>query len=124
MRKPTLMDIVNVLSSEPLRCIARVSLADIAWVFEGHFPSQAVLPGVIQLNWVRELATHWLGRPLTMTGIPQMKFVTPVTPTHTVEIVLTRKAESDTTIHFQYSIVRPNAEPLPASQGKVSFAED
>lgn len=44
-------------------------------VYAGHFPAQAVVPGVMTLALVRECAARRLGREVTFAAIRECKFV-------------------------------------------------
>ncbi len=122
MRCPTL----NWTAMSEESCTVRFALAERPGVFAGHFPTQAVLPGVVQVRWVREVLRAWEGRrssaqglePLTLSAITQMKFVKPVMPEDTVELVLTRGKTSPTVIEFHYYALR-GGERLLTAQGKV-----
>lgn len=54
----------------------------------GHFPGNPVLPGVVVLDQVACAAEAWLGRPLMIAGLPQVKFVAPLLPGHRARIRL------------------------------------
>ncbi|MBR2960867.1 MAG: acyl-CoA synthetase [Burkholderiaceae bacterium] len=42
--------------------------------FEGHFPELAVLPGITQLHWVIDLAHRYLGSPVSVAEVKNLKF--------------------------------------------------
>lgn len=46
----------------------------------GHFPGQPVVPGVVLLDRLIEAAEASLGRPVHVTGLPQVKFLAPLLP--------------------------------------------
>lgn len=46
----------------------------------GHFPGQPVVPGVVLLERLIEIAQGIVGAPLRVTGIPQVKFLAPLLP--------------------------------------------
>lgn len=50
----SIVSLAQIQEKTPLKLLARVQLSSIESVFEGHFPTQTILPGVIQLAWVRE----------------------------------------------------------------------
>jgi len=49
-------------------------------IYRGHFPEEAVTPGVCQLMIVRELASIVAGRTLRYSSIAESKFTAPVRP--------------------------------------------
>ena len=65
--------------------------ADLAW-FTGHFPDQAVLPGVVQTHWACELAQYFF----SVSGfekIVNLKFINMVLPEKSLTLVLNLKSE-------------------------------
>lgn len=58
----------------------------------GHFPGSPVLPGVVVLDQVACAAEAWLGRPLVIVGMPQVKFVSPLLPGQSARIRLRHEA--------------------------------
>ncbi len=49
-------------------------------VYKGHFPGQAVVPGVIQLQIVKEILENHLDKELFMGSVSQVKYLIPITP--------------------------------------------
>jgi len=47
---------------------------------EGHFPGAPVAPGVLLLDLILSAAEDWLGRPLALRRIVQVKFHAPLLP--------------------------------------------
>ena len=47
---------------------------------EGHFPGNPVVPGVVILEQVVSSAENWLGSPLKLRGLPQVKFLRKLSP--------------------------------------------
>jgi 3-hydroxyacyl-[acyl-carrier-protein] dehydratase len=64
----------------------------------GHFPGEPVLPGVVVLDRVIEAARAWLGPELTVVGLPQAKFMSPLRPGDEARTSL-RRAEGK--LHFR-----------------------
>ncbi len=79
--------------------------------FEGHFPDQPVLPGVVQIDWALGFS-ECLGVNMGMfTAIPRVKFNALILPDMVLRLNLTRKSarlqfvyESMTGVHSKGSI--------------------
>src|ERR1700760_4072795 len=56
----------------------------------GHFPGRPIVPGVLLLDRVLEAAQDCSG-PLSVTGLPQVKFLAPLQPEAPAEAVLVRE---------------------------------
>lgn len=54
----------------------------------GHFPGRPIVPGVVLLDEVVAATEDWLGRPLTIASLPQAKFLNPLLPEQTVQVLL------------------------------------
>lgn len=95
--------------------------SDIRW-FEGHFPEQPVLAGVVQTHWAAQLACALF--PLDeFQGVDNLKFQTVILPGQTVHLTLDYLAEKSA-IKFTYqSVADPAAEPSLCSEGKLLFGE-
>lgn len=52
---------------------------DCPW-FEGHFPGQPILPGVVQIGWAAWFAAHWTGQDTPPTVLTRIKFKRPIRP--------------------------------------------
>ncbi len=50
-------------------------------LFKGHFPEQPVVPGVMQLQIIKEILEEVQNRRLTIRKIKQIKYLTPIIPT-------------------------------------------
>ena len=89
----------------------------------GPFPGTPGVPGVVVLDEVREIAADAYG-PLVVTGSPQVKFLAPLLPRETADVVLDRL---DRGIRFE--VVRGGdviargeltVAPTPSSDGAAS----
>jgi 3-hydroxyacyl-[acyl-carrier-protein] dehydratase len=60
----------------------------------GHFPGRPVVPGVVILDGVLECAADWLGRPLAVRALPQVKFLAPLLPEQEARLRLTLAGDS------------------------------
>jgi len=54
----------------------------------GHFPGRPVVPGVLLLEQVLEAAQRWRGPALRLTGLPMVKFLSPLQPDERCDIHL------------------------------------
>jgi 3-hydroxymyristoyl/3-hydroxydecanoyl-(acyl carrier protein) dehydratase len=73
--------------------------ADLGW-FEGHFPTEAILAGVVQLHWAVEAAKRLRESQLLPLSMRQLKFKAPIRP----GVVLDLKVEqvSADEVRFSY----------------------
>ena len=63
--------------------------ADNPW-FEGHFPGQPILPGVVQIGWAVHFACELHGFKPGATALEQIKFKRPILPGAQMTLHLTR----------------------------------
>ncbi|MAX80087.1 MAG: hypothetical protein CL843_07920 [Crocinitomicaceae bacterium] len=49
-------------------------------IFKGHFPQQAVLPGVCLIDMLTEILSEHLNKPLQLTEASAVKYLRMVTP--------------------------------------------
>lgn len=83
--------------------------------FKGHFPEQALLPGVTQIHWALHYAQEAFALDLAFSGIDVVKFQRPLFPNES--IVLTLAWNSDKSkLSFQYS-----CQDTIASSGRISL---
>jgi acyl-coenzyme A synthetase/AMP-(fatty) acid ligase len=57
-------------------------------VFDGHFPQQALVPGVAQLDWAITLAREAFGVAMPVQRLEQLKFQAPILPDTAVVLAL------------------------------------
>lgn len=71
---------VESLSLLETGIIATVSLNTNHKVYSGHFPDQPVVPGVIQLQIVKEILEEGLQTQLLLKVVNSVKFLVPIIP--------------------------------------------
>lgn len=54
----------------------------------GHFPGNPVVAGVLLIDSIVTVAESWLGRPVRVSRLPQVKFQTPLRPDQEVRLDL------------------------------------
>lgn len=118
MHKVNLLSRAKIIEQSAVKLVVRLSLFDFPEYFQGHFPKHEVLPGVIQLAWVKELAGVWFGEDFFLRDINQMKFMIPLNSQHTLETIIARASEQERRFSFSYYIVKASGGRVLASQGK------
>ncbi len=68
------------LQSSGNKLAAHVLLNPRHEVYKGHFPEQAVVPGVVQLQMIKELFEQAVSRELLISEIIQAKYLRMITP--------------------------------------------
>lgn len=79
----------------------------------GHFPGNPVVPGVVLLDLTVQAAERWLGRALCVAGLPQVKFLAPLRPQETADVVLELEGAA-----LRFGIERAGA---PIAQGVLTL---
>lgn len=88
--------------------------------FEGHFPDDPILPGVIQLMLGSLTVEEATGKPLTVNTVSKAKFLKPVSPNETL---LVRTNVSDTSNEITAAITIHSGERI-ASSYVLKFAQE
>ncbi len=58
----------------------RIDLNEDHEVYKGHFEEQPVVPGVIQLQILKEVLENYLSKDLFMGNVIQVKYLVPIIP--------------------------------------------
>ena len=89
--------------------------------YRGHFPGNPILPGIVQLSFIRRLAERRLGFPLRLAGVRRIKYLRLITPDLPVTLSLELSpGETEGTWAANASFV--NADGGRVSAAKVFFA--
>lgn len=56
--------------------------------FQGHFPGDPILPGVVQVDWAVHFATLAFGPLGAFQGVEHLKFMDPIRPGEAVRLTL------------------------------------
>lgn len=88
---------------------------DLCW-FQGHFPGQPILAGVVQLHLAAMLARHLFGLAGHPRDVSRLKFQHLVIPPRILELSLQHSADHQ--VRFRYA-----AEGTEHSQGRLNFVE-
>jgi len=71
--------------------------------FQGHFPGDPLLPGVVQVDWAVRLGREAFGSLGGFQGLDQIKFLRPVRPGTALELRLALvRAPGSCRLRFQY----------------------
>jgi 3-hydroxymyristoyl/3-hydroxydecanoyl-(acyl carrier protein) dehydratase len=85
--------------------------------FEGHYPGNPILPGIVQLHWAIGFSTNLLDLSGVPLDIKRLKFKNIVQPPRVIELVVGKS--STNTVQFQFSSVGHIH-----STGSLIFKED
>lgn len=88
---------------------------DLSW-FQGHFPGEPVLAGIIQTHWAVQAAAVLFGLEGPPQHIKRLKFSNIIVPPRVVELRLARHGDYE--VQFQVQ-----GEGLQHSQGRLVFPE-
>lgn len=69
--------------------------------FEGHFPDQAILPGVVQIGWAVHFANAVHGLGPAVDSLEQIKFKRPIFPGARLTLHLKRSADRNK-LRYEY----------------------
>ena len=61
-------------------CQLQLAVSPNCQYFEGHFPDNPILPGVVQLKWAEDMAREWLGVDGPFQGMRSVKFKKVILP--------------------------------------------
>jgi hypothetical protein len=114
VRNPIVSDLQRRGACE-LACRVRVPY-DLA-IFDGHFPSIPILPGVVQVDWAVQVARAHLGLGGRFKGITATKFRRLVRPGMELALTLEHRPDSGE-LRFEYVL----GDAL-ASIGRVLFRD-
>ena len=90
--------------------------------YRGHFPGNPILPGIVQLSFVRRLAERRLGRSLRLAGVKRVKYLRLITPDLPVTLTLALEpGETEGTWAANASFV--NGDGGRVSAAKLIFAD-
>lgn len=109
------------LDGNPTQLEAEIRLNDAHPVFEGHFPGRPILPGVCQLQIIKELVEKHLGKRVSIRSIRDLKFLSPVLPPddNRLRISLSLAPGVDSSIIVRGSI---SAQSVQKTKIKATFA--
>ncbi|GLU56699.1 hypothetical protein Dfri01_61600 [Dyadobacter frigoris] len=72
----------------PETILATISINPDHAIFEGHFPDSPVMPGVVQLQIVKELLEKHFGKTLKMKTMRTSKFLKVINPKETQDVYI------------------------------------
>lgn len=96
----------------------RLAIPETLGWFAGHFPTQPILPGVAQLDWVMAYGAELAPR-MRFSAIDSVKFQRPIVPNSELELNLQWDA-TRSVLSFAYSLLTEQGE-IPASSGKIKL---
>ena len=115
-RFPHLLDCEVIAAGQ--HCRLTLQVPDNLYYFNGHFPGNPVLPGVVQTHWAIHYARRHLNLERIFAGLEAVKFQHIIQPGAIVTLELQWLAEREK-LHFSYH--SPTARH---SSGRVTFAPE
>ena len=80
----------TLLRRSPGEAVFALALEPGLLAFQGHFPGDPILPGVVQVDWAIRLGQEVFGPLGPFLGLDQLKFLAAVRPGQALELSLTR----------------------------------
>lgn len=82
-------------------------------IFKGHFPGNPIVPGVCQIQLVTEILEEYLGRPLFLKQVVNIKFLTVLKPDETerLSVIFKKVVDAGDTLHLS-AILSNDVQPF------------
>ncbi len=112
--------IIN-LTSEDKGINAIIKLNPNHDIYKGHFSEQAVVPGVIQLQIVKEIMENHLEKKLFMGSISQVKYLIPITPLENPELSIAITLKNDETENIKTNVLVSFGDAV-FTKAKITFS--
>jgi 3-hydroxyacyl-[acyl-carrier-protein] dehydratase len=93
---------------------ARIGLNPHHILYQGHFPSGAIVPGVMIMQIIKELLQKRISQNLMLTQGDNVKFLAPLLPTE------------QNSVHFHFTLKRTDAEitaSVTCFHGDLTYAK-
>ncbi len=107
---------VMTLTGDESNVCARLDVSPDLACFRGHFPSQPVLPGVVQLHWAVQVAQACFAIESVPREIKRLKFKHIVVPPQELTLTVTRRGPLE--IQFEFC-----SAATKNSEGRLLFDE-
>jgi 3-hydroxymyristoyl/3-hydroxydecanoyl-(acyl carrier protein) dehydratase len=101
----TLPELLGVQRDTPQTVRVSLRLPPELLYFQGHFPGAAILPAVVQIDWVMHYATELLALTGSFTGMDRLKFSRVLLPRDEPELRLAHQPEKQR-LEFSYVTAR------------------
>ena len=92
--------------------IADVRLNPDHEIYKGHFPEQPVVPGVLQLQIIREVLEESLDQQLFISRVNSAKYLRMITPDTSAEITITIRYKASGEKEYQVSALIGSGETI------------
>ncbi len=101
---------VRSLDASGLKISTRIAFNKDHIVFEGHFPGNPIVPGVVQIQIMKDLLEHIIDKKVFLQGAKSIKFLNVISPAEVeevqFEILLDQQSQSNFTV--QCVVKTPN----------------
>ena len=87
-------------------------------VYDGHFKEQPVVPGVMQLQIVKEILEYQLNQELFMNDIKQVKYLKPIVPNNNLELKISISRKKPNELYFVFDI---SMDYITITKARIGF---
>jgi 3-hydroxyacyl-[acyl-carrier-protein] dehydratase len=87
-------------------------------VYDGHFKEQPVVPGVMQLQIVKEILEYQLNQELFMNDIKQVKYLKPIVPNNNLELKISISRKKPNELYFVFDI---SQDDITFTKARIGF---
>ena len=103
MRSPSKVPEISELNIVGNQAEFTISLPQNLLYFQGHFPKEPILPGVVQIHWAMLWGKRLLDSSKKFIGMSQIKFHMPAKPGDELDVLLDWNPEKSL-LCFRYSL--------------------
>ena len=105
---------------DKLIIVATINLNTNHEVYKGHFPNQPIVPGVIQLQIIKEILENHIEKKLLMSDLIQVKYLIPIVPGNYPQILISisQKNIDEKSIRIDASI---GIDDIVFTKAKLTF---
>ena len=87
-------------------------------VYDGHFKEQPVVPGVMQLQIVKEILEYQLNQELFMNDIKQVKYLKPIVTNNNLELKISISRKKPNELYFVFDI---SMDDITFTKARIGF---
>ena len=87
-------------------------------IYDGHFKEQPVVPGVMQLQIVKEILEYQLNQELFMNDIKQVKYLKPIVPNNNLELKISISRKKPNELYFVFDI---SMDDITFTKARIGF---